>query len=138
MGKTFEKVVVKNFGDILKKSEGLIKEDEIRTVNIDALAYTGAAYLCLQPDVIKNLGLLYSHVQSVRTANGIVERRIFAGADITINGRTIQMQVMENDKTTPPLIGYIVLEAMDFVVDPKAHKVIPNPASDGKWVMDLF
>ena len=138
MGKTFEKVVVKNFGDILKKSEGLIKEDEIRTVNIDALADTGAAYLCLQPDVIKNLGLLYSHVQSVRTANGIVERRIFAGADITINGRTIQMQVMENDKTTPPLIGYIVLEAMDYVVDPKAHKVIPNPASDGKWVMDLF
>jgi len=138
MGKTFEKVVVKNFGDILKKSEGLIKEDEIRTVNIDALADTGAAYLCLQPDVIKNLGLLYSHVQSVRTANGIVERRIFAGADITINGRTIQMQVMENDKTTPPLIGYIVLEAMDYVVDPKTHKVIPNPASDGKWVMDLF
>ena len=31
----------------------------------------------------------------------------------------IQMAVMENDEDTPCLIGYLVLEALDFVVDPK-------------------
>jgi len=138
MGKTVEMVIVKNFGDILKKSEGLLKEDEIRTVEVEAVVDTGAAYLCLPPDEIRVLGLLYSHTREVKTANGRVKRRIFSGAVIIIQGRDIEMQVMENDVTTPLLIGYLVLETMDFVVDTKSQKLIPNPEHDGKWVMDLY
>lgn len=52
-----------------------------------------------------------------------VERRVFKGADIT---RNEQMSVMENDEKTPPLIGYLVSEAMDFVVDPKSQKMQKN------------
>ncbi len=138
MGKTIEKVIVKNFGDMVLISRGLIKENEIRTVEVDAVVDTGAAFLCLPPEVIDKLGLLYSHSRGLTSANGRVERRIFNGAVIIIQGRDIQMQVMENDATTPSLIGYLVLETMDFVVDPKGQKVIPNPAHDGKWVMDLY
>jgi hypothetical protein len=32
MGKIIEKVIVKNFGDLLKYQEGIIKENQIRTV----------------------------------------------------------------------------------------------------------
>ena len=138
MGKTVEKVIVKNFGDILKQSEGLLNENEIRTVNVEAVVDTGAAFLCLPPDVIAKLGLLYSHSREVITANGQVSRRIFNGAVIIIQGRDIQMQVMENDATTPPLIGYLVLETMDFVVNSELQKITPNPEHDGKWVMDLL
>lgn len=45
---------------------------------------------------------------------------------------------MENDATTPPLIGYLVLENMDLVVNTKSQQVTPNPEHDGKWVMDLY
>ena len=45
---------------------------------------------------------------------------------------------MENDETTPALIGFLVLEHMDFVPDPKSQKIIGNPEHDGKWVMDLY
>ena len=138
MGKTVEKVIVKNFGDIFKKSDGLLNENEIRTVEIEAVVDTGAAFLCLPPDVIGKLGLLYAHSCDVTTANGKVERRIFNGAVIIIQGRDIEMQVMENDATTPPLIGYLVLETMDLVVDTRSQKLIPNPEHDGKWVMDLY
>ncbi|MFH0774339.1 MAG: retroviral-like aspartic protease family protein [bacterium] len=138
MGKTVEKVIVKNFGDVFLHSEGKAPEDEIRTVEIEALVDTGAAYLCLPPDVIERLGLLYSHTRGVTTANGRVERRIFYGAIIIIQDRDIEMQVMENDATTPPLIGYLVLETMDLVVDVKSQRIIPNPEHDGKWVMDLY
>ncbi|MEW6097408.1 MAG: hypothetical protein AB1567_12955 [bacterium] len=48
------------------------------------------------------------------------------------------MQVMENDATTPPLIGYLVLETMDLVVNTKLQKITPNPEHDGKWIMDLY
>ncbi|MGR3179458.1 MAG: retroviral-like aspartic protease family protein [Candidatus Anammoxibacter sp.] len=115
-----------------------MKEGEIRSVEIEGLVDTGAAYLCLPPKVIEELGLLYSHSRNVTTANGRVERRIFSGAVIIIQGRDIEMQVMENDTTTPSLIGYLVLETMDLVVDTRSQKLIPNPEHDGKWVMDLY
>ncbi len=138
MGKTREKVTIKNFADIVKHTEGMIAEHEIRTIEVEAVVDTGAAFLCLPPGVIEKLGLLYSHSREVATANGKLKRRIFNGAVIIINDRDIQMQVMENDSSTPPLIGYLVLETMDYVVDPKAQKIIPNPEHDGKWVMDLY
>lgn len=138
MGKTLEKVSLKNFADIVLHSKELIKEDEIRVIEVEALVDTGAAFLCLPPEEIEKLGLLYSHTSEVSTANGKVKRRIFNGAIITIKGRDIQMQVMENDAATPPLIGYLVLETMDFVVDPKSQQVIPNPTHEGKWIIDLY
>lgn len=138
MGKTIEKVIIKNFGDILKSTEGIIEQDAIRTMELEAVVDTGAAFLCLPPEAIAKLGLMYSHSRNVITANGEVKRRIFAGAVISIQGRETQMSVLENDETTPALIGYLVLEDLDLVADTKAQKVIPNPEHDGKWVVDLL
>ena len=138
MGKITEKIIVKNYIDITKFSEGFIKENDIRTIEVEAVVDTGAAFMCLPPEAIEKLGLFYSHSRSVITANGEVKRRIFSVASITIQGREIRMDVMENDETTPALIGYLVLENMDLVVNTKSQKVIANPEHDGKWVADLF
>lgn len=138
MGQTVEKVKVQNFEDILKARRGEISENEIRTVEFDALMDSGAAYLCLPPAEIDRLGLPYAQTRKVKTANGAVERRIFMGGHITIKDRSEQMSVMENDETTPPLIGYLVLEALDFVVDPRSQQLIGNPQHDGKWITDLY
>jgi clan AA aspartic protease len=138
MGQIIEKVIIKNYVDIDKSADGLISEDAIRTVEIEALVDTGAAFLCLPPSVITTLGLRHSYSRDVMTANGIVKRRVFGGAAIDIQERQIQMEVMENDETTPPLVGYLVLENMDLVADPNSQSVIPNPAHDGKWISDLL
>ena len=74
----------------------------------------------------------------IKTANGKASRRTFEGAKIELNERSFVMEVMENDDDTPALIGYLLLEALDFVVDPKTQKVIPNPAHEGKWMADLY
>ncbi len=138
MGRTLEKVRVTNYGDILKADEGLIKEDKIRTIEVSAVADTGATFLCLPREVIEKLGLICRKPVTIVTANGKAKRRIFAVAQIEIKDRVITMDVMENDEETPALIGYLVLEAMDFVVDPKSQAVIPNPAHDGKWIADMY
>ena len=119
-------------------SKGMLKDDEIRIVEVQAIVDTGAAFLCLPPEIIAELGLMYSQSRRIITANGEVKRNIFAGASITIQGRETQMSVMENDKTTPPLIGYLVLEDLDLVPDTKSQKLIPNPEHDGKWITDLL
>jgi len=138
MGRTTEKVTVKNYMDVGNAALGALDPSRIRTADVLGVADTGAAYLCLPPSVIQQLGLLYSHTDRVRTANGAVQRRIFKGADITIRDRNIQMAVMENDQDTPPLIGYLVLEALDYVVDPKTQQITGNPEHDGEWVTDLY
>ncbi len=138
MGTVTEKVTLKNFVDIVNSSKTLIPQESVKTVEIEAIVDTGAAFLCLPPVVIQELGLLYIRSRQVVTANGIVSRRIFGGALIMIQEREIQMEVMENDELTPPLIGYLVLEDMDLLVDVKGQKLIPNPAHEGKWITDLL
>lgn len=48
------------------------------------------------------------------------------------------MQVVENDKNTPVLIGYLVLEALDFVINLKTQGLMGNPEHEGKWVVDPY
>lgn len=47
-------------------------------------------------------------------------------------GRTVE------NENTPSLIGYLVLEAMDFVVHPRTQGLMGNPKHDGKWMVDLY
>ena len=138
MGRTMEKAIVRNYGDMIMVTRGLVTENEIRTIEVDALVDTGATFFCLPPKEIEKLGLMYIRSAPVKTANGDVNRRIFGGAKIIIRERDVQMEVMESDEMTPPLIGYLILEALDFVVDPRTQGLIPNPAHDGKWVLDLY
>ena len=138
MGRAIEKVMVQNRFDLYDFASGRIKEEEVRAVEIDAVVDTGATYLCLPPAIIQQLGLPFSHTQEVGTANGPVERRIFDGARITIRERAEVFSVMENDDTTPPLLGYVILEVLDFVVDPRAKELVPNPRHEGKWMADLY
>jgi predicted aspartyl protease len=89
-------------------------------VEIEALVDSGASYLCLPPKVISELGLHFAYATPNKTGNGRLELIIFDGARITIKGSTIQMQILENkDDSIPALIGYLVLETIDWVVDTK-------------------
>ena len=138
MGQVVEKVRVKNYTDIVRADDARQGTETVRGVEIDAIVDTGAAFMCLPPHVIRELGLSHVYDQPISTANGDTVRRIFGGAQIEVRDRTVQMQVMENDHQTPPLVGYLVLEALDFVVDPKGQTLIPNPRHGGKWIADCY
>lgn len=138
MGRVTEKLLVKNYVDVANASAGIIKPEQIRMLETDAIVDTGATYVCLSRKNIETLGLPFHNTINIKTANGKASRRTFEGAKIELKGRSFVMEVMENDEDTPALIGYLLLEALDFVVDPKTQSVIPNPAHEGKWVADLF
>lgn len=138
MGRVTEKLLVKNYVDVANASVGIIKPEQIRMLETDAIVDTGATYVCLSRKNIETLGLPFHNTINIKTANGKASRRTFEGAKIELKGRSFVMEVMENDEDTPALIGYLLLEALDFVVDPKTQSVIPNPAHEGKWVADLF
>ena len=138
MGKTIERVKVQNIEDLTRVSRGELKEEDVRTVEFDALVDTGASHLCLPPDLIEKLGLPYSRTKNVQTANGVVSRRQFRAAQITIRDRSDDVPIMENDAFTPPLIGNLVLEMLDFVVNPKSQQLMGNPEHNRKWITDML
>ncbi|MEW6097061.1 MAG: retropepsin-like aspartic protease [bacterium] len=138
MGRVTEKIIIRNYGDVVKASENLIQSSQIRTIEVEAIVDTGATYICLSRVDIERLGLQFHNIIPIKTANGPANRRTFKGAEIELKGRSFVMEVMENDDTTPALIGYLLLEALDFIVDPKTQSVIPNPGHEGKWMADMY
>lgn len=133
MGRVLIDVKVTNFADYLTGQK------EVRTIEVkDALVDTGAAMLGLHKDQIERLGLIYLRKVFLKTANGLVERDLFGVARVEIEGREGEFDVVQLPDDVPVLVGYIVLEQLDFVVSPSIQRLIPNPASKGKYALDMY
>jgi clan AA aspartic protease len=128
MGEVTVKVKLWNVFDEQKAREGLISEDQIRRVEIDALIDTGATGVCLPKDIIEVLNLPQArrNVKVTYADNRKKERRRFNGLGIEIQGRDTLTFAVEEEIGTTPLIGQIVLEALDFIVDPVEQKIVPK------------
>ena len=57
---------------------------------------------------------------------------------IRIRDREADLNVMEVPTGTPPLLGYLPLEALDLYPNPKKRVLEGNPQYDGKMVTDLL
>ena len=138
MGRAIVEVEVQNYDDIVLRDSGADPGREVRRATVNALVDTGSALLCLHRSEIRELGLRIARSAEVRTGNGTVERAIYRAAQITILGRGYLGEVMEVPDDVPALVGYIPLENLDLVVDPRSNRVIPNPESGGKYTLDLL
>lgn len=132
------KIQVENAIDVVRVAAGEILQEHVRRLELDALVDTGATLLCLPKSKIDDLGLILREKRRATTANGDAERGIYQVANLTLLGRTCSIDVMELPEGTPALVGYLALENLDLVVDPKSQTVGPNPAHEGKFVMDLY
>lgn len=138
MGRTFVDVEVENFKDVADRRAAGNGGVKVRKLRVHALVDTGSALLCLPKAAIRKLGLFKGRTTTVRTANGAVERDIYQAVQITILGRQCLAEVMEIPEDVPPLLGFIPLESLDLVVNPKSNEVTHNPANGGKYTLDLL
>ncbi len=125
MGQVKTQVKVKNF----------IKGNEIE---LEALVDTGAMYMSLPRSIIEKLGLQEGRRVNVRTTNGSIQRRVYEGARIYIQDRSVTMDILELPDEVPPLLGVLILDALDFIVDPITQKLAPNPEHHGEYIVDMF
>ncbi len=139
MGRVLQTAMLRNSADLVYAQQGKLLMDEVRSLEVEFLVDTGASYICLPKQMIQQLGLVKQKEKDVRTTNGVVKRGVFSPVSITIFDRDANLDVMElPDDGTPPLLGYLALEAMDLLVNSKEQKLIVNPANDGKWVIDCL
>ena len=123
------KVKISNLVDIQNADAGLISRDRVRSVEIEALADTGAIAMAIPEDTAAMLGGRIGRRDSVRVADGrAVPVDYMGGLWIEVLGRGMTGDAIVLPRGTTPLLGAVQLEMMDLVVVPATGEVITNPA----------
>lgn len=138
MGQVTIPIRVSNWLDIERVALGERAEPP-RTITTDALVDTGAVKFCLKASLIQTLGLRHvGEVTSRTMANVSVKRRVYSAADLEIQGRSGRFDVIEVPDALPNIVGQIPLEDLDWVVDLRNRKLIPNPEHQNGELCDDF
>jgi clan AA aspartic protease len=137
MGKVIVKIKLTNLKDTFLKEAGARKAKP-REVEVKALVDSGATRLYLKPSVIKKLGLLRTDTVRSQTTNGEAIRYKYEPVELALMGRREDFDVIEVPENVPNLLGQVPLEVLDFVVDSKSQRLIPNPAHGGEQMTGEF
>ncbi len=137
MGKVIVKIKLTNLFDLSARQRKLSTAIP-RVVEVEALVDTGANRLYLKPSVIRALGL--EKVDSVvsQTGNGPARRAVYESVRLEVQGRYGDFNVVEVGENVPNLLGQIPLEYLDFVVDSRKRKLIPNPEHGGVQMSEEY
>ena len=136
MGRVMTKAKITNLFDDMKEREGLMAPDDVLSVEIELLVDTGATCLSLPRNIIDELGLTKTSEKTVITANGQVTRSMYDAVRLVIMDRDATIPVMDVPPDVPPLLGYIPLEMLDLVPNPKSQRLEGNPDHDGEYILD--
>jgi len=104
------------------------RQEPPRRIETDALVDTGAVKFYLKSFVIQPLGLrpigeIKSRTRSARSET----RTVYAPVSLEIQGRRGRFDVVEVPDSIANIIGQIPLEDLDWVVDCRNQRLVPNP-----------
>ena len=138
MGKVTTRIKVENWLDAELLAVGA-RTEKPRAVETEALVDTGAVKFYLKSSIIRELGLrpvgeIKSRTMSARSET----RKVFSPVSLEIQGRTGRFDVVEVPDALPNIIGQIPLEDLDWVVDCRNQKLIPNPEHKHGELSDEF
>ena len=130
MGDVRARITVVNEGDRILCEERKTGHEAIRQVELDALVDTGAVMVLLPQDIVEALGLGKIDRAIVTLANHQkIELDIAGTLSLTVCGRTMKTDCLVGPPSCEPLIGQIVLERLDLVIDPLKRTLTPRPES---------
>lgn len=136
MGEVVVKVKLTNAGDDTLVRRGLMKKEEVRTYDAEAIIDTGAVSTIIPIHVVEKLGLgirkhtVAEYADGRKDTVGVTESLI-----IDILGRDTSDEAMVLGDNV--LIGQTVLEKLDLLVDCANQKVLPNPAHPDQPVLHV-
>ncbi len=118
---------VANNDDLVQERLGLMDSADVRRATIRGVVDSGAARLVLPASVAKQLGMPVKRKVKVRYADGRKsERNEVGGVWLEIQGRDGVFHAVVEPKRDSALIGAIVLEDLDFLIDPTRQRLVPR------------
>jgi predicted aspartyl protease len=127
MGRFSVELEVANYGDLTLMHRGLLPADQVRRETIQGVVDSGATKLVLPHAVVQRLGLPLGDKIQVRYADGRrVEREGAEGVYVQLLGRHGTFTAIVEPRRKTALVGAIVLEDLDLLVDCTAQRVVPR------------
>ena len=138
MGEIVACVELENAADRGIVSQGLRDESTVRRTTVEVVVDTGAVMLMLPENVVSRLGLERQREVVVTYADERKETRPVAGpVTIHIGNRFMNTDCVVGPPLSEPLIGQIVLEALDLVADCANRTLAPRPESPDSPLLKL-
>jgi clan AA aspartic protease len=126
-------------GKVIEKVKITSLFDSTRSVEIDAVIDTGATMVVLPQNIVDELRLRKIREVKVKYANNKSElKSIYGVVTIEIKGRTGNFDVLAEAEGAQSLIGQVVLEILDLVVEPRTRTLIPNPQSPEMPMVEIL
>ena len=128
MGAVRVKVKLTNAIDEAMVSRGVLAPNLLQQCETEALVDTGALTLVLPMLIVEQLGLRIRGKQVARYANGLEETvGVTEAVLIECQGRqTVDEGLVVGDEV---ILGQVILEKLDLLVDCKNQLLVPNPAN---------
>ncbi len=128
MGAVHVKVKLTNAIDEAMVSRGVLAPHLLRECETQALVDTGALTIAIPKEIVEQLGLRIRGQQVARYANGFEERiDVTEAVLIECQGReTVDEALVVGDEV---MLGQVILEKLDLLVDCKNQRLIPNPVN---------
>lgn len=127
MGRFAIQFVVANYADRVTAQRGLLEASKVRRLKIRGVVDCGAVRLVLPKKVVDRLGLTATGKVEVRYADGrTATKDTVEGVYLDIMGRHDTFSAIVEPGRRSALIGAIVLEALDYLVDCTHQKLVPR------------
>ncbi len=137
MGKVVVKIKLTNLFDLFLQKRNLSKANP-RQIKVEALVDTEVSCLHLSACVIRALDLERADKIISKPDAGTARNAIFDPVQLECLGRFGDFDVIGTEKNVPGIIGRIPLLYLDFVVDAKKRKLIPNPEHGGQQMTEEY
>jgi len=124
MSVVYIELTLKNEADAICAEQGLIKEDEIRQMTVQAIVDTGAWTLVINNETCKKLGLRDKGLGEATFADGQKGEYPMAGPlEVWWKNRHLVCEALVIPDAPDILLGAWVLEGMDLTINPKRELV---------------
>jgi predicted aspartyl protease len=127
MSRFFVTFEVANNDDLAAARRGDLAPEKVRRVTLQGLVDSGASRLVLPKKVVEQLGLAVTEYVKVTYADRrSVKRPVVQGVHVALQGRDSIFKATVEPKRDTALIGSIVLEDLDFLVDCEKKLLVPR------------
>ena len=131
MGDVYVEIILENYKDRILSESGYLEPENIRSEKVKVLADSGSTMLVLPQDLVERLGLEIKKDKIIVTYTDErkEERPVARILMVKVGDRSMETDCVVNPPASEPLLGQIILERLDLLVDCKEGKLVPRPES---------
>jgi predicted aspartyl protease len=126
MGRVTVEVDLANQADLIRVADGTLTPDKVRRIKMSGVVDTGATYLVIPKDTAKRLGVPDAGKAKVRYADRRATRQMVNLVAVELLGRQGTFKAIVEPSRENVLIGAIVLEDLNLLVDCASQTLLPR------------